>query len=98
MADPLSFADFLRRLRGDRSQSEFARELGIDQSQLSRLEGGKNETVPVSVVESCLALHLERSGKGGLDALLAQIRHGRGRDDRELIRRAILQLANSLKP
>lgn len=50
---PQSQSDLIRRVRGKRSQVEFARELGCDRSCLSRYE---NESLgaPTSVINFCL--------------------------------------------
>ena len=52
-AAPRSQSELIRRVRGKRSQVEFARELGCDRSCLSRYE---NESLgaPTSVINYCL--------------------------------------------
>lgn len=48
-------ADLVRAARNGRSQKEFAHELGVRQSSISRYESGK-ASPPVSVIEHCMRL------------------------------------------
>ena len=48
-------ADLVRAARNGRSQKEFAHELGIRQSSISRYESGK-ASPPVPVIEHCMRL------------------------------------------
>lgn len=48
-------ADLVRAARNGRSQKEFARELGVRQSSISRYESGK-ASPPVPVIEHCMRL------------------------------------------
>ena len=63
---PQSQSELIRRVRGKRSQVEFARELGCDRSCLSRYE---NESLgaPTSVINFCLkAISEEAPQQGGV--------------------------------
>lgn len=63
---PQSQSELIRRVRGKRSQVEFARELGCDRSCLSRYE---NESLgaPTSVINFCLkAISQEMSLQGAV--------------------------------
>lgn len=48
-------ADLIRAARNGRSQKDFARELGVRQSSISRYESGK-ASPPVPVIEHCMRL------------------------------------------
>lgn len=53
-------SDLVRAARNGRSQKEFARELGVRQSSISRYESGK-ASPPVPVIEHCMRLvHSDR--------------------------------------
>lgn len=53
-------AELIQAARNGRSQKEFARELGVRQSSVSRYESGK-ASPPVSVVEHCMRMvHSDR--------------------------------------
>ena len=63
---PKSQSEMIRRVRGNRSQSAFARELGCDRSCLSRYE---NESLgaPTTVINYCLkAISQEEPQPSGL--------------------------------
>lgn len=55
-------ADLVRAARNGRSQKEFARELGVRQSSISRYESGK-ASPPVPVIEHCMRLVHSDSGE-----------------------------------
>lgn len=75
---PTSQAELIRFARGDRTQDEFARELGVDRTCLSRYER-EHLGAPPSVITHCLALlskpaHLSGSADASLGAALNQAR------------------------
>lgn len=51
----ITVADLVRAARNGRSQKEFAHELGVRQSSISRYESGK-ASPPVPVIEHCMRL------------------------------------------
>ena len=50
-----TIAQLVRAARNGRSQNDFARELGVRQSSVSRYEGGK-ASPPAGIIEHCMRL------------------------------------------
>ena len=56
-----SIAELVRAARGDRSQKDFADDVGVKQSSVSRYESGQ-ASPPAPVIEHCMRLVHSRSG------------------------------------
>ncbi|WP_374690321.1 multiprotein-bridging factor 1 family protein [Accumulibacter sp.] len=92
-----SVSQLIRAARRGRSQAEFAHELGVSQSTLSRYERG-SANPKVDVIDHCMrAVHWDRrhddSSVGELiDKLYKQV----GRDDQAPLRGLLSKLIDSL--
>lgn len=76
-AFPTSQRQLLIAARGDSTQAEFARRLGVDRSCLSRYEGEKLGA-PTSVLNYCLNAVAElHSGAGGASIVQQALTHVR---------------------
>ncbi len=65
VAFPQSQGELIKRVRGDRSQAEFAKELGVDRTCLSRYESEKLGA-PTKVLNKCLSAIAAHSVNGEL--------------------------------
>lgn len=87
----------IKAARNGRSQAEFANELGVRQSTLSRYERG--DTNPkANVIERCMHLvhGVENENEPSADALANKIRVLLGRDDQAMLRVMISKLIDGL--
>jgi hypothetical protein len=93
-----SVPELIRLVRGKETQVAFARKLGITQSQLSKYEGRQTDSVPLDVMEECLALFLQNQPSAeDINALIAQFVQRVDHRDRELARRILLKVSEALK-
>ena len=99
-AAPFSFSELVRTVRGAETQSAFARRLGITQSQLSKYEGRRTDSLPLPVIEACLSLYLRTKDGAppiGMDAAIRQLRSRAAESDLALVREVLLRLTKALK-
>lgn len=92
-----SIPQLVKMARNGRSQSEFASELGVKQSTLSRYE--KGEANPKThVIEHCMHLvHWEYQDKElSVDELADKVRTQLGREDQSHLRTALSRLIDGL--
>ena len=92
-----SVSQLIKTARDGRSQTEFARELGISQPTLSRYEqGGTNPKA--EVIERCMRLvHWgDQEGEPSVDELAAKVRAQLGREDQAPLRVALSKLIDGL--
>lgn len=92
-----SIPQLIKTARNGRSQAEFARELGVKQSTLSRYE--KGEANPKAhVIECCMRLvHWgNQSYVPTVDALADKVRMQLGRDEQAPLRIALSKLIDGL--
>jgi len=92
-----SIPQLIKLARAGRSQAEFARELGITQSTLSRYEqGGANPKI--EVIEHCMRLvHWgNHEGVPSVDELADKVRAQLGRQDQATLRVALSKLIDGL--
>ena len=90
----MSFADLLREVRGGETQAAFARRMGLTQPQLSKYERGRVDSVPVRLVEACLARY--DSDQRRVADTLATLRGGSAAR-RASVRAALVALAKALE-
>lgn len=92
-----SIPQLIKTARNGRSQADFARELGIEQSTLSRYEkGGANPKAPI--IERCMHL-VHWSSQVAIptvDELADKIRKQLGREDQAPLRVALSKLIDGL--
>lgn len=87
----------IKTARGGRSQAEFARDLGVTQSTLSRYEqGGANPKA--EVIERCMRLvHWgNEDGSPSVDELADKVRAQLSREDQAPLRVALSKLIDGL--
>lgn len=92
-----SITQLIKLARADRSQAEFARDLGITQSTLSRYEQG-SANPKADVIERCMHLvHWgQDSGVPSVDDLANKVRARLNRDDQAPLRVALSRLIDGL--
>ncbi|CAI8818126.1 putative zinc finger/helix-turn-helix protein, YgiT family [Methylococcus capsulatus] len=90
-------AELVRAARNGRSQKEFARELGIRQSSVSRYESGRANP-PVKVIEHCMRLVHSTGTESAptADELAAKIRTELADSDLSEVRLALARLIDTL--
>lgn len=92
-----SIPQLIKTARNSRSQAEFALELGVKQSTLSRYE--KGEANPKAhIIERCMHLvHWDnRNSEPTVDELAEKVRMQLGRDDQAPLRIALSKLIDGL--
>lgn len=92
-----SIPQLIKTARNGRSQADFARELGVKQSTLSRYE--KGEANPKAhVIEYCMRrVHwTEKTSESSVDELVDKIRNGLGREDQAPLRIVVSNLVDGL--
>lgn len=92
-----SIAQLVRAARNGRSQKEFALELGVQQSTVSRYERGKTNP-PVRVIEHCMHLAHVKEGEvtPTADELAAMVHSNLSDPDMADIRLALARLIGRL--
>lgn len=90
-------AQLVRAARGSRSQKEFAKELGVKQSSVSRYESGRANP-PVKVIEYCMrvAHSADHEGAPTADQLAAKVRTELADSDLREIRFLLARLIDKL--
>jgi hypothetical protein len=73
---PTTQRELLTRVRGDRSQKEFAQLLEVDRTCLSRYETEKLGA-PTSVINHCLRAIAAQAGEADADPVLRALMHTR---------------------
>ncbi len=92
-----SISQLIKAARDGRSQAEFARDLGVTQSTLSRYEqGGANPKA--EVIERCMRLvHWgNEAGSPSVDDLADKVREQLSREDQAPLRVALSKLIDGL--
>lgn len=90
-------ADLLRSARSDLSQKEFAQQIGVKQSTVSRYENG-TASPPAKVIDRCMRLVHSRSEADALsaDELAAKVRAGLADAQHGPLRHALGALIDTL--
>lgn len=90
-------AELVRAARSGRSQKEFARELGVRQSSVSRYESGRANP-PVRVIEHCMRLVHSTGHEPAptADELAAKVRTELAAPDLGEVRLALARLIDTL--
>ncbi|MHB8409000.1 MAG: helix-turn-helix domain-containing protein [Acidiferrobacterales bacterium] len=88
-----TIAQLVRTARNSRSQNDFARELGVRQSSVSRYESGKTSP-PASVIEHCMRLvHTQKPVEAPTaDDLADRVRAGLADPNLDQVRLALSRL------
>ncbi len=91
-----NITELIRIARGSRSQTEFAKFLGVSQSTLCRYESG--EVNPrAEVIERCMHLvHGDDDQEYSIEELVAKVRGRLGRADQASLRTALSKLIDGL--
>lgn len=97
MSEITSIARLVRAARNGRSQKEFALELGVKQSTVSRYERGKANP-PVRVIECCMRLAHSKEGEviPTADELAALVQSELADSDMGDVRLALARLIDRL--
>jgi transcriptional regulator with XRE-family HTH domain len=90
-------AELVRSARNGRSQKEFAQELGVKQSSVSRYESGRANP-PVKVIEHCMRLVHSTTAEAAptADQLAAKVRKELADSDLGEMRLALARLIDTL--
>lgn len=90
-------AELVRTARNGRSQNEFARELGVRQSSVSRYESGRANP-PIKVIEHCMRMVHSAGTESAptADELAAKVRIDLADSDLGEIRLALARLIDTL--
>lgn len=90
-------SELIHKARNGRSQNEFARELGVRQSSVSRYESGRANP-PIKVIEHCMRMVHSAGTESAptADELAAKVRIELADSDLGEVRRALARLIDTL--